>query len=55
MTVRKLLELIEEECKLYPELPNYSILAASTTYYVGDVECRVTIDHEKGIVIISPR
>ena len=57
MTVRELLELIEQAKKLYPMVLGYNLAVVSQTikeyddYFTLNVEVRII--HSKGIVIIE--
>ena len=60
MIVRELLELIEKKRRLYPEIDNFHVVTLyqyldKEDYYdsLEAIENKVTIDHQKGKVVIS--
>ena len=53
MTVREMLELIEETRRLYPGVMDYLVTTAVTKHGIPDEDCEVTIDHTSGILLVS--
>ena len=55
MTVQDLLEFIEVQCKLYPELPTYTTTIKYMPFtFSDDATCTVSINHAEGRLIFRP-